>query len=315
MGTARLNDTSLGSDEARQLDIALQPAVTFRARTVDSLTGKPIAGVRLSAWQHKGIEGRSDKDGMVGVVDLMPGPFSFDVEAPGYARWWSEQSPTALRRRLIEPDRSGHAWQRNFDDFSFDLRPGMEIATIGLEPEVKITGVVRDPDGRPVVGATVVRTLTATGNSLTGDTRFSVETDAKGHFEMALSASGEREYNLVAHDGKYEQWRTRANGVERPFRTKPGERVEVALSLTGPARVRGRVVDSADKLESRYYDPTVKTAADGTFDLKFVCAGEHFIQVAPFWLGAQDALAGTTQTVKLGPGETKEGVDFQIIRE
>jgi beta-lactamase regulating signal transducer with metallopeptidase domain/protocatechuate 3,4-dioxygenase beta subunit len=328
-GTARLKDTSLGSDEARRLDIALQPALTFRARAIDSLTGKPVAGVRLSAWQHKTIEGRSDRDGMVSVADLIPGPFSFQVEAPGYGRWWSEQSPTAWHRRLIEPDRSGLPWQRNFDDVSFDLRPGMEIATIALEPEVKITGQVRDPNGKAVAGATVAPALTGTGNSLTGDARFSVETDASGHFAMALPASGEREYNLVAHDGKYEQWRTWANGVGRPFRTKPGERSEVVISLSMPARVRGRVIDAAgkpvagrdvrasaaDKLENRYYDPTVKTAADGSFDLEFVRAGEQFIQVAPFWINAQDAPEGTGQTVTLGPGETKEGLVLRAAEE
>ena len=329
VGTARLKDSSLGSDMAQRLDIALQPAVTFRARAVDSLTGKPVGGVHLSAWQHKGVEGRSDKDGMVTIADMLPGPFSFSVQAPGYARWWSEQSPTAWHRRLIEPDRSGRPWQRNFDDLSFDLRPGMEIVTITLEPAVKITGQVRDPDGKPVAGATVAPALTGTGNSLTGDTRFSVATDAKGHFEMALPASGEREYNLVAHDGKYGHWRTWANGVHRPFRTKPGERGEAVLSLTRPARVRGRVVDAAgkpvagrevrasaaDRLENRYYDPTVKTAADGTFDLKFIRPGEQYIQVAPFWLDAKQAPAGTSRAVKLEPGQTKEGVSLQAQRD
>ena len=75
------------------------------------------------------------------------------------------------------------------------------------------------------------------------------------------------------------------------------------LLLTRPARVRGRVVDgngspiadrevrasAADRLENRYYDPSVKTAADGTFELKFIRPGEQFIQIAPFWLDARQA--------------------------
>jgi hypothetical protein len=198
--------------------------------------------------------------------------------------------------------------------------------TITLEPAVKITGAVRDPDGKPVAGATVAPALTGTGNSLTGDTRFSVKTDEQGRFEMSLPASGEHEYNLVAHDGNYQQWRTWANGVHRPFRAKPGEQLTVVLLLTKPARVRGHVVDGSgkpiadrevrasavDRLENRYYDPTVKTAADGTYDLKFIRPGEQYIQVAPFWLDAQQAPSGTSQTVTLQPGETKDGVNFQF---
>ena len=223
VGVARLKDTAPGSDEAKRLDISLQPGVKFRAKVVDSLTGNPVAGVRLWHWQHKGIEGTSDKDGIVTIADMMPGPFSFSVEAPGYARWWSEQSTTQWGRRQVLPNRSGGpGWQRNFDGLDFELRPEMDIVTITLEPAVTITGEVRDPDGKPVAGATVAPALTGTGNSLTGDTRFSFETDATGRFEMTLPASGEREYNLVAHDGKYGHWRTWANGVQRPFSTKPG---------------------------------------------------------------------------------------------
>jgi hypothetical protein len=43
--------------------------------------------------------------------------------------------------------------------------------------------------------------------------------------------------------------------------------------------------------KNRYYDPTVKTAADGTFDLKFIRACEQSIQVAPFWLNAPRSLS------------------------
>jgi hypothetical protein len=82
---------------------------------------------------------------------------------------------------------------------------------------------------------------------------------------MALPASGEREYNLVAHDGKYGEWRRWANGVHHPFRTKQGQQLALVLMLTRPARVRGRVIDkngkpvagrdvrasASDKLENR----------------------------------------------------------------
>ena len=47
---------------------------------------------------------------------------------------------------------------------------------------------------------------------------------------MMLPASGDRDYNLVAHDGKYGQWRTWANGVLPPFRTTPGQVIDDVTS-------------------------------------------------------------------------------------
>jgi hypothetical protein len=111
-----LPETALGTDEARRLDIALLPGVMFRAKVVDSLTGQPIAGVRLWNWQHPGIEGRSGEDGIVSIADMLPGSFNFSFDAPDYARWWSDQSTSPWGKRRFLPGRSGGpAWQRNFD--------------------------------------------------------------------------------------------------------------------------------------------------------------------------------------------------------
>jgi len=325
VGVARLPNQVLATDDAKRLDIRLKGGVTFRGKVVDSLTHQPISGVRLWHWQHREVEGKSGKNGTVTIADMMPGRFAFQVDAPGYARWWSEQAATEWARFQILHDRGG--WQRNFDHIDFDLTSGMEPVTITLERAVKITGRVLDPDGKPVAGATVAPALTGTGNSLTGDTRFSVQTDKDGQFTMTLPASGGRQYNLVAHDGKYQQWRNWANGVLPPIGTKPGQEIRgVELRLTKPATVRGRVRDvdgqpvanrevraaAADLLENRYYDPTVSTAADGTFELKFIRPGEQAIQVAPFWLDPRQAPVGTNQTLTLKPGEMKEGVEFRI---
>jgi len=325
VGVARLPATPLGPDEAKRLDIRLEPVVTFRARVVDSLTGAPVTGVRLRHWQHPGVEGRSGADGVATIRDMMPGPFRFQVDAPGHARWWSEQAASEWSRRKIDETRGG--WQRNFDEIDFDFKPGMDPVTIAVERAVEVTGRVLDPDGTPVAGATVVPALTGTGNSLTGDARFSVRAGEDGRYSVLLPASGDRDYNLVAHDGKYQGWRTWANGVIPPFRTKPGESPrDVELRMTRPATDRGRVTDAegrpirdrevragaADRLENRYYDPTAKTAADGSYELKFIRPGEQFIQVAPFWLDARRAPTGTNCTLTLAPGESHEGVDFRL---
>jgi protocatechuate 3,4-dioxygenase beta subunit len=141
-----------------------------------------------------------------------------------------------------------------------------------FERVVTVTGRVIDPDGKPVADATVTPVLSGTGNSLTGDTRFSVQTREDSRFEVVLPASDRRDYNLIAHDCKYGQWRTWANGVLPPFRTKPGKSLrDIEIQLTRSATVRGRLLDksgqplsgrqvrasAADQLENRYYDRTV----------------------------------------------------------
>ena len=204
----------------------------------------------------------------------------------------------------------------------------MKPVEIVVEKGVRIRGRVVDPDGNPVVGATVAPALTGTGSSLTGDTRFSVTTTSGGRFDMFLPASNAAQYNLMAHDGKYQQWRHWANGVLPPLRTRPGEEMnDVVIELTRPAVVRGKVVDkqgrpmpycevraqAADKLENRYYDPTTQTKPDGTFTLRFVRPGEQFIQAAPFWGRAEQAPAASTQRLTVAAGQTL--TDVQLTSE
>ncbi len=324
-GSARLQDVGLNQDEAKHLDIKLTRNIDFKAIAVDSITGKPVPGVRLWNRHHKGVEGRSDVNGVLLISDMPAGKHNFQVEADGYSRWWSQQAVSEWNRFYIDESKGG--WQRNFDALDFEIQRQMEPVTIILERGVTITGRVVDPDGKPVANATVAPARTGSGNSLAGDSRFSAPTNAEGKFTMHLPASGAHGYNLTAHDGKYDEWRTWANGVLPPIRTKPGETLNnVELRLTKPATVRGRVVDANGKpianrdvracafdlLENRYYDPTVKTKADGTYELKFIRAGEQYIQVAPFWGNASDAPFDSTQTIKLSAGDVKDGVDFKI---
>jgi hypothetical protein len=308
--------------QAKTFDIRLQPGVTFRAVAVDVETGQPVAGVRLWNWQHKDVEGRSDAKGQVAITEMLPGTFDFEIEAAGYARFWSAEANDEYSRA---PHFSRKDFQGNLDGVGFDLKPDMAPVKIVMEKGVRISGRVVDPDGKSVAGATVAPALTGTGNSLTGDTRFSVETKHDGTFEMLLPASGKAKYNLVAHDGKYGEWRHWANGVLPPIQTTPGQQIkEVTLSLTKPATVRGKVVDAqgkpvayrevrahaAEKLENRYYDPTTTTKPDGTFELRFIRPGEHFIQAAPFWLTAEEAPDKSTRRLRLKAGETLDAIEL-----
>jgi len=319
IGVTRFGVEALDFGQHVFLDfIKLQPGVTFRAKIVDSQTGKPVEGVRLFNWQHKQFDERSNAEGVVTITEMFPGDFSFEVEAKDYTRWWCESAKNQWQRKTIQdsvvPGTPKLHWQRNFDHLDFVLQPAMPPVEIIVEKGVHIRGQVVDPDGKTVGGATVAPALTGTGNSLTGDTRFSVTSKEDGKFDMLLPASNDAQYNLMAHDGQYEQWRTWANGVLPPIRTKPGEEInDVVLTLTRPAVVRGKVVDkqgkplpycevrahAVDNLENRYYDPTTKTNQDGAFELKFVRPGEHLIQAAPFWLRAEEAPAPSMKRVTL----------------
>ncbi|MCE5248628.1 M56 family metallopeptidase [bacterium] len=321
-GGARLQGEVIDRNKSKNLDITLAKGVTFRAQVVNSRSGKPVEGLRLYNWQKKDIEGISDKNGALEIMDMLPGPFEFNVEGKGYARWWSEEASKEWERKMIS-SRTG--WQRNFDDLEFDLQLNMKPVTIFVEDAVTITGRVLDPDGRPVAGATVAPAHTGSGNSITGDTRYSVPTNDDGTFEMILPASGDTEYNLVAHDGKYTEWRTWANGIKEPIKTQPGQVIrDVTISLTQPATVTGTVVDedgkplahhevrasATDKLENRYYDPTTRTDDKGNFTLKYIRPGSQFIQAAPFWLSAEEAPYGSTVTLYLSAGTVKDGVQL-----
>ncbi len=327
VGVLRLADRAIAPDEARALDLQLAPGVEFRARVVDAGDGKPVAGFQLTGPPDAPVQAVSDAAGTIRIADLMPGPFLFQPNRTSeeYRRWWSDACLTEFTRYRKEGIRNG--FRRNFDGLDFDMQPGMAPVTIQVERGVAVRGVVLDPDGKPVAGATVAPALTGSGNSLTGDTRFSVPTAADGTFAVVLPASGEVEYNLVAHDGKYRETRTWANGVGDPGRTVPGQVIEgVTLRLTRPATVRGRVVDEAgrpvaarevsaagtDMRDNRYYNPTTRSAADGTFVLPAVRPGELFINVQFRVVPGQAYLPGSSAKVTLEPGEAKEGVTLTV---
>ncbi|MDX9971406.1 MAG: M56 family metallopeptidase [FCB group bacterium] len=314
----------IANKEARQLHVYLSPAPVFRAKVVDSVTKQPVAGVEFGNWQWKDIKGVSDANGMVAIAGIPGETFKFhlDGEDADVVRWWSEEATREFERFRVGENK----WQRNFDSLAFKITPDMEPVTVVVERGARIRGTVIDPDGKPVAKATVAPALTGTGNSLTGDTRFSVESDDAGNFDMLLPASKIREYNLIAHDGDYDEWRTWANGVMEPITTQPGDVLEgVKLQLRRPCEVRGQAVDEQGKPaanrevrastveldDNRYYNPTTRTDNEGRFILKYVAPGKHYVQVAPFWLKPTEAPEGTSQIVEVTPEKPAEDVTLK----
>ena len=214
IGLARLENTVVAKGDQRQFDIQLRSGPTFRALVLDAETNEPVPGIRLWNWRQPGIEGVSDANGAITIENMTPGEFEFDVTAVGeppgsdvagqYARWWS---PDAIRDFERKTEIDNDNFQRNFDNLTYNILGNSEPIRIFVEKAVSIRGRVIDPDGQPVAGATVAPAKTGSGNSITGDTRYSIRTAADGTFHIRLPASNNSKYNLVAHDGDYRQWR------------------------------------------------------------------------------------------------------------
>ncbi|XZE48873.1 carboxypeptidase-like regulatory domain-containing protein [Planctomycetaceae bacterium SH248] len=336
VGTSRMSDISLRKNEAKQVDIQLQKGVRFEAVVLDSQTNQPVSDVVLWNWRHQGIKARSDSEGKLVIDDMLPGEFEFDVgqepseminsyvvyQPKTIGRWWSADAVHEYHQLQLKPGK----FQDNFDNMSFDLQVGMKPVTIVVEKGVTFSGRVLDPDGKPVEGATVAPAKTGSGNSLTGDTRYSVKTDAEGKYRVMMPAGNDFQYNLIAHDGDYREWRHWGNGIREPIQTKPGDVIEnYDLVLTRSATVRGRILGvgpsvegtevrahAKDMRENRYYDPTTKVKADGTFELKFIRPGEHYIQVEPFAFPSVETPQPSTAIVTLKAGEVLEGVELRM---
>jgi hypothetical protein len=336
-GSTRLSGVRVSAGQAKHLDLELKPSVRFEAKVVDANTGRPVEKFVLFNWRDPKVLGISNAQGKIAIDDMLPGKYNFNVgqgkpksmrglnyyEHGELGRWWSAQAVNPWQRKSVEES----GWQRNFDDLSFDLSVGMKPVTIEVEQGVVFSGHVYDPDGKPVFRATVAPALTGTGNSLTGDTRYSTKAASDGSYHVVMPAGNDHAYNLMAHDGDYNRWHKWANAVSEPLKTKPGQRFEnVDFKLMRGATVRGRVLTEAGRLvgnrevraqaadlrENRYYDPTVKVRKDGTFELKFVRPGKQFIQVSPFWLRAGDANGPSSVVIDLKAGEVREGIELTV---
>ncbi|WP_339730501.1 M56 family metallopeptidase [uncultured Gimesia sp.] len=337
VGVARVPNIVVAKNQAKSLDLQLKQGVRFEARVIDADTGRPVDQVVLWSWRDRSVFGKSDTDGRIVIDGMLPGEFVFQV---GYGksqkingnigyfngilgRWWSPDAVKEWQHKTIQQD----GWQRNFDRLTFNLSTGMAPVTIVVERGVEFSGKVLDPDGNPVAGATVAPAKSGSGNSLTGDTRYSVTTKEDGSYRVVMPAGNTFEYNLMVHDGKYQQWRNWANGVRQPVHSSPNQKFDdFNLTLTRPCTVKGRVVSASgrsvkglrigsqatDLLVNRYYDPKTKTNADGTFELKFIRPGENYIRVEPFHFIATSGLPGTWEKVELKAGEVHEDIELVI---
>ncbi|MEZ6068938.1 MAG: M56 family metallopeptidase [Pirellulales bacterium] len=321
-GVADAANVNIVAGETRQLDLRLSSGGRLRLELLDAANQTPVAGVTLSTWQRPDIAGTSSVDGVIEIDDLIPGRYRLDLTHDGYARWWVVGGADASNRQV---DATG--WQRTFGPRYLDVTDGANLVKVNLEPAAQISGRVVDPAGNVAVGATVSAVLTGRGRSISGDTRFTVTSAADGTYELVLPASGDCDYHLLAHDGAYGEWRHWANGVSAPLRTHPGERIDgCELRLLPPATVRGRVVDmsgrpvagqhvfahAADGSGNPYFTPAADTAADGSFEIRFVRPGA--IQVSPQrnLLDIDEVDDGQIENIDVAAGETIAGLKLVV---
>lgn len=330
-GVERITDVEVLKNERQTLDLELHSGIHFKARVLDATTKEPVAGVVLYHRTEAWMNGRSNADGDLEILHCLPGDedlqigfgdarltrgfIAYDIKPLG--AWWSPEAKKEWHRKKTTEVA-----------LMFEMSADMAPITLYVEGGVSISGKVIDPDGNPVAKATVADARTGTGNSLSGDTRYSVETKDDGTYQIYLPPSGDGEYNLMAHDGSYLKWRKFAAGVTEPMRTKPGQQIKnLDIQLHRGATVRGKVTaeegqklgglevraHAFDKRGNRYYDPIVKTDDNGEFEIQFIRPGKHYIQVEPMWLNVEEGPAESYKFIEVKEGETKDGIKLEYV--
>lgn len=317
VGVARQR-LEISNDEAKRVDIRLQPGIRFEGRILDSETQTPLAGVRIANSERVEIDATSDADGKITLDNLLPGNLTFEKPAfKGYVRWWSEQCAVGNQRKSDFPD----SMFRNLGSLSFEL-PQTQSPTILMERGVRIHGKVVDPDNKPVADALVMPSRDQMEISVGAIGEFRAMTDREGRFDLFMPGS-EKGFRVTAHDGKINQWLGNANGHSEPIKTKPGEEVnDVVVRLQPPCIVRGKVVDNAGKplggkkVLACDFDghtdlrsgPSASTDQKGEFLLRCVQPGKNYIVLDGFRQAIKHGVPDVMQIVDASPDKVVEGV-------
>jgi hypothetical protein len=162
-----------------------------------------------------------------------------------------------------------------------------------MEKGVKVSGIVTGPDGTPMQGASVGGVPgNAPGGSLTGDTRFTVQTNAEGEFAGYLPAGNGISYHLCAYFLS-DRPAPAANAVSEPFHSKPGDELVFKLQMARGAWLTGKLLDAqgkpvpglkvsstaTDRLDVSYSDRVATTDQSGAFKLGPLRPGSYEVTV------------------------------------
>lgn len=256
-------------------------------------------------------------------------PFKqFPMIAQAFVPEWAIKKQARERQEQLDQDEQielSKAWKLDFPQNIQDN---------------ELAGVIVDSEGHPIAGALIDLFPAFTGHETTADER------GQFRFKFDKFRPGETVEVRYSGDGFSPVYRRKqqlglkefvvilnkqfAAGVTEPMETQAGQRIEnLNIQLHRPATVRGRVsaaddrkpgglevrAHACDKRGNRYFDPTVKTKEDGTFELSFIRPGQHYIQVQPFLLPAEKAQAPSSAIVILEEGETVNDIELQVVEQ
>ena len=267
--------------------VDLSGGSVFQAEFFDMDTGKPIEGAHIivdrmtwqnppaSRWKAERLVDRvSDESGRVRIEKIPVGDFQtwVHVTAEGYA-------PLMLDQHSL-------------------LHPVYTKYTVELAKAARLSGVVTDPEGKPIKGAKVhpLEVMASNGRSYDNGQQFetydksTVETDEAGRFEIANLPTGYAMLTVAAPGYAF--------GDASTIHDVPGD---IELRLSRPGGIQGNVLDESGNALTNYQGHlmvriapknsktpsaggTAGVKADGTFDFNNFPPGEYrlTLDIHPF---------------------------------
>jgi hypothetical protein len=287
-------------------------------------TGAPLSGAIVELFQTRpfpprrmepiDLVARAAADGSYKFTSLPPGDFNLDVRHNGFVQ---QNGPIA------GPSQS---------DQSVSLTSGQAVtgANVQMHPAGAIVGTIRDQDGNPVQGLSVIA-ISRVGGTVGTTFRMAAytTTDDEGNFRLSVSApneyyvgAGPLPFTALAALGYHTVFYPNADvpeagqsvnatvgGVTPELRlTVPrSQTYTVNVKITGTQAAGNNVYEiSMDRPDLEYdqLGPLVfrygaTSRADGTAQLRAVLPGSYRIAVTPVSLTALPN--GTSHATKLGP--------------
>lgn len=281
-------------DPARKPDpliIVVAEGGRVRGHVRDGDSGDGIASVVISAYREEGSPYYADPtrdDGAYEIFGLPPGIYEISIQdrVPGYP----QELPRPAGRRLTVGAEGA------LDGVDFVLTRGAILA-----------GIVRDTEGHPASGVTVLARNVEGSQNLAD-----FHTGEDGHFEFGAYGAGEW-VRLSAEHGHAR------SGLQGPFEAgAPGsDAIEIVLDRDCEGVIAGIVVNTSGQpiecqVSAKAIDPALGfpvTAPTGTTDgfgnfvLANVCPGEYVIGITKTGNHSQEAMK-----VRLDAGETITGL-------
>jgi|GEM_PF-3271033 len=232
--------------------LVLRKSTTARLRVLAGDGQQPVEGARVTlthALTGRTFSARCGPGGACDFAGLPRGEFRFDLQAPGYVR--SPASPRVLRIRSFDPE--------------------LELP---LSVSARVSGAVRDGQGRPVSGATVKAVRRGASPVL-------AETDETGAYAMDVlhgTISLEADHPRFA-PAVFGRLRARRGTTSRAdILMRPGIALRGTVVTPG-----GRPVPGAEVLVQRigptpdlsHLYPPATAGSDGAYGVEHLGFGDH----------------------------------------